>query len=89
MHENTTWKLVDDIERLREFFGFDKWQVFGGSWGSTLAMAYAADGRFDEATATAEQALELARRRNGQRLAAQIESHLALFRKGRALHSAD
>lgn len=38
---NTTWHLVADIERLREKFGFQKWQVFGGSWGSTLALAYA------------------------------------------------
>jgi proline iminopeptidase len=38
---NTTWHLVADIERLREKFGHDKWQVFGGSWGSTLALAYA------------------------------------------------
>ena len=38
---NTTWHLVDDIERLREHLGFDRWQVFGGSWGSTLALAYA------------------------------------------------
>lgn len=38
---NTTWHLVDDIERLREHLGIDRWQVFGGSWGSTLALAYA------------------------------------------------
>lgn len=39
---NTTWHLVDDIERLRrEVAKVDKWQVFGGSWGSTLALAYA------------------------------------------------
>ncbi len=38
---NTTWHLVDDIERLRELAGFDKWLVLGGSWGSTLALAYA------------------------------------------------
>jgi proline iminopeptidase len=38
---NTTWHLVADIERLREIMGVDKWQVFGGSWGSTLALAYA------------------------------------------------
>jgi len=38
---NTTWHLVADIERLRELCGFDKWLVFGGSWGSTLALAYA------------------------------------------------
>lgn len=38
---NTTWHLVDDIERLRIDRGIDRWQVFGGSWGSTLALAYA------------------------------------------------
>ncbi|MBN9071395.1 MAG: prolyl aminopeptidase [Rhizobiales bacterium] len=38
---NTTWHLVADIERLRERAGVDKWLVFGGSWGSTLALAYA------------------------------------------------
>lgn len=38
---NTTWHLVADIERLRKMAGFDKWLVFGGSWGSTLALAYA------------------------------------------------
>ena len=41
LEENTTWHLVDDIERLREHLGIDAWQVFGGSWGSTLALAYA------------------------------------------------
>ncbi|MBK8974439.1 MAG: prolyl aminopeptidase [Planctomycetes bacterium] len=39
--DNTTWHLVADIEALREHLGIDKWQVFGGSWGSTLALAYA------------------------------------------------
>lgn len=39
--DNTTWDLVDDIERLRGHLGVDRWQVFGGSWGSTLALAYA------------------------------------------------
>jgi len=38
---NTTWHLVADIERLREHLGIDRWQVFGGSWGSTLALTYA------------------------------------------------
>jgi len=38
---NTTWDLVADIERVREHLGVDRWQVFGGSWGSTLALAYA------------------------------------------------
>ena len=38
---NTTWHLVDDIERLRAMIGAERWLVFGGSWGSTLALAYA------------------------------------------------
>ena len=41
LEANTTWHLVADIERLREMAGFSKWMVFGGSWGSTLALAYA------------------------------------------------
>lgn len=41
LENNTTWHLVADIEALREHFGIDKWMVFGGSWGSTLALAYA------------------------------------------------
>ena len=41
LDNNTTWDLVSDIERLREMAGFDQWLVFGGSWGSTLALAYA------------------------------------------------
>src|SRR5437660_7446304 len=41
LEENTTWDLVADIEKLREHLGIDKWQVFGGSWGSTLSLAYA------------------------------------------------
>ncbi|MBN8740195.1 MAG: prolyl aminopeptidase [Lysobacterales bacterium 69-70] len=41
LRDNTTWHLVADIERLREHLGIDRWQVFGGSWGSTLALAYA------------------------------------------------
>lgn len=39
--DNTTWDLVNDIERLRVHLGIDRWQVVGGSWGSTLALAYA------------------------------------------------
>jgi proline iminopeptidase len=39
--DNTTWHLVADIERLREHLSVERWQVFGGSWGSTLALAYA------------------------------------------------
>ncbi|NLR95544.1 prolyl aminopeptidase [Rhizobium sp. P38BS-XIX] len=41
LEANTTWHLVADIERLRQMAGVEKWLVFGGSWGSTLALAYA------------------------------------------------
>ena len=41
LEHNTTWDLVADIERLRDHLGIQKWMVFGGSWGSTLALAYA------------------------------------------------
>ena len=39
--DNTTWHLVEDMEVLRTHLGFERWMVFGGSWGSTLALAYA------------------------------------------------
>jgi len=38
---NTTWHLIDDLELLRQYLRIDRWLVFGGSWGSTLALAYA------------------------------------------------
>jgi proline iminopeptidase len=41
LDDNTTWHLVSDLERLRRELEIDEWQVFGGSWGSTLALAYA------------------------------------------------
>lgn len=41
IENNDTWRIVADIERLREMCGHEKWQAFGGSWGSTLALAYA------------------------------------------------
>jgi proline iminopeptidase len=41
LEANTTWHLVADIERLRVLIGAERWLVFGGSWGSTLALAYA------------------------------------------------
>ena len=40
LQENNTWDLVSDIEKLRQHLGVDQWVVFGGSWGSTLALAY-------------------------------------------------
>lgn len=41
LRENTTWELVADIEKLRNHLSIAKWSVFGGSWGSTLALSYA------------------------------------------------
>ncbi|MBL4817903.1 MAG: prolyl aminopeptidase [Deltaproteobacteria bacterium] len=41
LEENTTWDLVADMEKIREKLNINKWHVFGGSWGSTLALAYA------------------------------------------------
>ncbi|MDP4575310.1 prolyl aminopeptidase [Qipengyuania sp. G39] len=41
IEHNDTWRIVADVERLREMCGHDKWQVFGGSWGATLALTYA------------------------------------------------
>lgn len=41
LEANTTWHLVEDIERLRKHVGVEQWLVFGGSWGSTLSLAYA------------------------------------------------
>ncbi len=41
LQDNTTWALVNDIEKIRAHLGIDRWTVFGGSWGSTLALAYA------------------------------------------------
>lgn len=41
LRQNTTWDLVDDIEQLRNHLVVDRWQLFGGSWGSTLALTYA------------------------------------------------
>ena len=41
LEDNTTWALVEDIERIRDHLGIEIWLVFGGSWGSTLALAYA------------------------------------------------
>jgi proline iminopeptidase len=41
LRDNTTWHLVSDMEKLREHLNIDRWQVFGGSWGSTLGLTYA------------------------------------------------
>ncbi|HRD74522.1 MAG TPA: prolyl aminopeptidase [Hyphomicrobiaceae bacterium] len=41
LEANTTWHLVEDMEKLRKHLGIDRWQLLGGSWGSTLSIAYA------------------------------------------------
>jgi proline iminopeptidase len=41
LRENTTWDIVDDLEKLKNHLKIDKWLLFGGSWGSTLALSYA------------------------------------------------
>ena len=41
LEENTTWRLIEDMEQIRAHFGIEQWLVFGGSWGSTLALSYA------------------------------------------------
>ncbi|HMM76542.1 MAG TPA: prolyl aminopeptidase [Gammaproteobacteria bacterium] len=41
LEDNTTWALVADMERLRTHLGIERWMLFGGSWGSSLALAYA------------------------------------------------
>ena len=41
LEENTTWDLVDDMECIRQHLKIEEWQVFGGSWGSTLSLTYA------------------------------------------------
>lgn len=41
LHSNTTWDLIEDIEALRQHLKIEQWAVFGGSWGSTLSLAYA------------------------------------------------
>jgi len=41
LEENTTWTLIEDIEAVRKHLGIESWVVFGGSWGSTLSLAYA------------------------------------------------
>ena len=40
LENNTTWDLVEDIEELKQMLNIEKWLVFGGSWGSTLSLAY-------------------------------------------------
>jgi proline iminopeptidase len=59
LEKNTTWDLVADIERLRETMGVERWTVFGGSWGSTLALAYASK-HMDRVTALVLRGIYLA-----------------------------
>lgn len=62
LEENTTWHLVDDIEKLRIHLGIDRWLVYGGSWGSTLALAYA-ETHPDRATGLILRGIYLGKRR--------------------------
>jgi proline iminopeptidase len=62
LEHNTTWHLVEDIERLREHLGIERWLVFGGSWGSTLALAYA-ESHPDRATELVLRGIFMLRRR--------------------------
>ncbi len=65
LKDNTTWHLVDDIERLRVHLGIEAWHLFGGSWGSTLSLAYAQ--RYPErVTAMVLRGIFLMRRREVQ-----------------------
>tara|TARA_B100000809_G_C15045540_1_gene497104 strand:- start:343 stop:1290 length:948 start_codon:yes stop_codon:yes gene_type:complete len=41
LNENTTWDLIDDIEKIRKYLRIESWVIFGGSWGSTLSLSYA------------------------------------------------
>jgi len=41
LENNTTWDLISDIEKIRKLLNIDNWIIFGGSWGSTLALSYA------------------------------------------------
>jgi proline iminopeptidase len=60
LEDNTTWDLVSDIERIREHLGIPRWLVFGGSWGSTLSLAYA-ETHPDRATALVLRGIFLCR----------------------------
>lgn len=62
LDDNTTWDLVDDMERLREHLGVERWQLLGGSWGSTLALAYA-ERHAERVTALILRGIFLLRRR--------------------------
>ena len=60
LEDNTTWHLVEDIEKIRAHLGIERWLVFGGSWGSTLALAYA-EAHPDRVTALVLRGIFLAR----------------------------
>ncbi len=62
LEQNTTWHLVEDMERLRQHLGLERWQLFGGSWGSTLALAYA-EAHAERVTALILRGIFLLRRR--------------------------
>jgi proline iminopeptidase len=60
--DNTTWDLVADMERIRQELGIERWQLFGGSWGSTLSLAYA-EAHPDRVTELVLRGIFLLRRR--------------------------
>jgi proline iminopeptidase len=78
LEENTTWHLVADIEALRKHLGIDRWLVFGGSWGSTLALAYA-ETRPDRVTALVLRGIFLCREKELNWFYQQNEGTSAIF----------
>ena len=65
LRDNTTQDLVGDIEKVREHLGIERWLVYGGSWGSTLSLAYA---QAHPERATGDRAWRVPRPRNGEPL---------------------
>ena len=76
LEANTTWDLVGDIEKIREHLGIERWQVFGGSWGSTLALARAA--LIEQHDAIALRIEEAAHPRIGARTRSSVQEHRRL-----------
>ncbi|CAG7855122.1 Probable proline iminopeptidase Short=PIP; AltName: Full=Prolyl aminopeptidase; Short=PAP [Serendipita indica DSM 11827] len=66
LEQNTTWDLVEDIEKLRKHLGIDKWLVFGGSWGSTLSLAYSQASSYSNAGSVLTR-VDSSRTRQGSR----------------------
>ena len=85
LEDNTTWHLVADMERLRKHLGIERWQLFGGSWGSTLALAYAADA--SRARQRAGPARHLPAAARGARLVLPGRLQLDVPRRVRGVHA--